>query len=237
MRAALKWIPGAILALIIGAASVGPEAAVSNLSKWASMLGVHDLPTWLITKAIDRTAIISSTALLVVYVIVVWVIPYSVRHAKTYPATVLPIIAIFLFIGGGIFWGYLRTIPIERRLSADQRAEIVESFKPIAPSFPPVVVMAADNPESRQYGMDFMEALAAANIKVPNISSNVLIPGQIVAASPHLPGVFIQVQHKESPPPNAIELHDILLKSKIDNVYFDSQFLGPNDFILTVGLP
>ena len=51
----LRILPfGVALPLGLGAAAVSPEDAVSNLSKWAHWLGIHNVPSWLSAQHADR---------------------------------------------------------------------------------------------------------------------------------------------------------------------------------------
>jgi hypothetical protein len=53
-----------------------PQEVTSNLSKWAEFFGVKHLPGWLFNPAIDRYA----GFCLLVFVILVWLIPYDVKR-------------------------------------------------------------------------------------------------------------------------------------------------------------
>lgn len=76
-KRALNAIPlGVLLTIIIGAASVGPEDAQSNLSKWAHPLGSKDLPSWLIARSADYKTIAVAVALSVAYGAIVWGLPW-----------------------------------------------------------------------------------------------------------------------------------------------------------------
>jgi hypothetical protein len=76
--------------LVIGAASIGPEEAASNLSKWAHWLGLHDLPTWLLDKGTDRHAILGSIAFAIIYSIIVFIVPRVIRHRRPQTAGMVP---------------------------------------------------------------------------------------------------------------------------------------------------
>jgi uncharacterized membrane protein len=76
-KRALNAIPrGVLLTIIFGAASVGPEDAQSNLSKWAHSLRFKDLPSWLITRSADYKTIAAAVALSAAYVAIVWGLPW-----------------------------------------------------------------------------------------------------------------------------------------------------------------
>jgi hypothetical protein len=103
----MRWLWSSIKALplgvgvpvVIGAASIGPEEAASNLSKWAHKLGLHDLPTWLLDKGADRYAIIGALIFAIVYLTIAFIAPRIIRHRR------------------------LRDTPAEIRKSADAPAE------------------------------------------------------------------------------------------------------------------
>jgi hypothetical protein len=72
----IKALPIAVgLPLVIGAASIGPEDAASNISKWALWFGVPDIPAWLTYEAIDTRAVIGAFTLSAVYATAVWGFP------------------------------------------------------------------------------------------------------------------------------------------------------------------
>jgi hypothetical protein len=80
MRDWIKALPlGLGLPAIIGAASVKPEDAVSNLAAWLHFAGVKDVPDWLASPSIDRRVIIGALILAFIYSILVWGIPRFLR--------------------------------------------------------------------------------------------------------------------------------------------------------------
>jgi hypothetical protein len=84
----LKALPlGLGLPIVLFVASVGPEDAASNISKWVRAIGIHDPPAWLITKSADRDAIIIAIIIAIMYAGAVWVLVPLIRHAgKRKPA-------------------------------------------------------------------------------------------------------------------------------------------------------
>jgi hypothetical protein len=75
MQEWVKALPlGFGLPVVIGAASVKPEDAASNLAAWAQWVGI-DAPPWLQTPGIDKKVILWSVILSIVYAFAVWVIP------------------------------------------------------------------------------------------------------------------------------------------------------------------
>jgi hypothetical protein len=84
MRDFLKALPLTVgLPLVIGAASVGPDDAASNISKWLREIGINHVPKWLTDPKIDNAAIWGAFVLAALYAVVVWVIIPQVarRHA------------------------------------------------------------------------------------------------------------------------------------------------------------
>ena len=76
----VKSLPLALgLPLVIGAASIGPDDAVSNLSKWAARIGFRDLPPWLYDKGVDKYTIYLCLFTASVYVFVIWISPRVFR--------------------------------------------------------------------------------------------------------------------------------------------------------------
>jgi hypothetical protein len=77
----LKALPlGVIVPMLIGTASVSPEDAASNISKWADKFGIHDLPLWLTAAAGNRHVVYAGMAAAPLYAFIVWGIPALKRH-------------------------------------------------------------------------------------------------------------------------------------------------------------
>jgi hypothetical protein len=77
----LKALPlGLGVPIVIGAASVKPEDAASNLSGWLRIMGIRNVPDWLASPSIDRRVIIATIILAIVYSSIVWGIPYLRKH-------------------------------------------------------------------------------------------------------------------------------------------------------------
>jgi hypothetical protein len=64
--------------MVIALASVAPEDAASNLSKWVSAIGFERVPTWLAERSADVSAVIISVICIVVYF--VWLYYYLRRR-------------------------------------------------------------------------------------------------------------------------------------------------------------
>jgi hypothetical protein len=87
MREWLQALPlGLGLPTVIGAASVKPEDAASNLAAWAHFFGFEHTPVWLSNPAIDHRAIIGSVAVGVAYAFIAWGIP-AIRRRRASAAT------------------------------------------------------------------------------------------------------------------------------------------------------
>ena len=83
IREAIKILPlGLLLPVIIGAASVSPDDASSNLSKWAHWLGIEDVPQWLTQKASDRWVLVGSIVFALLYLFVIYVLIPRFRHRR-----------------------------------------------------------------------------------------------------------------------------------------------------------
>jgi hypothetical protein len=84
VRNFLKALPlGVFLPLAFVMASVAPGDAVSNLSKWARLFGLSDLPSWLTAKSADHQIPLYILALSIVYAATVWGIPFYRKHRRT----------------------------------------------------------------------------------------------------------------------------------------------------------
>jgi hypothetical protein len=79
----VKSLPVAVgLPLMIGAASVGPEDAASNVSKWAKALGLtHASPAWLADRTADNWLLIAALSLAVIYSILAYGFPFGLTFA------------------------------------------------------------------------------------------------------------------------------------------------------------
>lgn len=73
----LRILPGAPLALLIGAAGVPPGDVVPNITKWAKVLGIESPPQWLTAALIDSRIFWSAFAALIAYVIFIALIHYA----------------------------------------------------------------------------------------------------------------------------------------------------------------
>jgi hypothetical protein len=67
--------------IVIGAASVKPDEAGSNLAAWAQWVGIHDIPTWLNTPGIDGKVITGTILIAAIYAFGVWGAPLLRRSS------------------------------------------------------------------------------------------------------------------------------------------------------------
>ena len=81
MREWVKALPlGLLLPLAIGAASVKPDDAISNIAEWAKKLGFQNIPEWLANPAVDNRVILGSLGVSALYAFLVWVVPAIRAH-------------------------------------------------------------------------------------------------------------------------------------------------------------
>jgi hypothetical protein len=68
LKSFLKILPlGLLLPLVIGAASIKPDDAMSNLGDWAYRLGIQHVPEWLAAPSTDGRVIAGSIILALLY--------------------------------------------------------------------------------------------------------------------------------------------------------------------------
>lgn len=73
LKNVLKVLPlGVVLPVVIGAASVKPNDAMSNLSEWAHWLGIHHVPDWLVSPSADKNVIMAYVLFALVYIGFMW---------------------------------------------------------------------------------------------------------------------------------------------------------------------
>lgn len=68
--------------VVIGVASIGPDQAVSNISKWIHWVGVTKSPPWLTMQSADVWAIVAAVVFSVVYTAAVWAISKRTHKAR-----------------------------------------------------------------------------------------------------------------------------------------------------------
>jgi hypothetical protein len=85
MREFVKVLPlGLLLPLVIGAASVKPDDAISNISDWAHRLGFEGAAHWLANPAADNRIIAGSLGVAAIYAFMVWTVP-AIRERRANP--------------------------------------------------------------------------------------------------------------------------------------------------------
>jgi hypothetical protein len=85
MRDWIKALPlGLGLPLVIGAASVKPEDAASNVAAWLHATGIEHVPGWLNGPNVDSRVILGSLSLGMIYAFLIWGVPAIRRldHAE-----------------------------------------------------------------------------------------------------------------------------------------------------------
>jgi hypothetical protein len=82
MRQWIKAIPlGLGVPVVIGAATVKPEDAASNIAAWAHWLGIHDVPQWMTNPTIDGKVIAGTAMVGAVYAFLIWGVPFLRKKA------------------------------------------------------------------------------------------------------------------------------------------------------------
>ena len=85
MREFVKVLPlGLLLPLVIGAASVKPDDAISNISYWAHRFGFEGAARWLANPAADNRVIAGSLGVAAIYAFMVWTVP-AIRERRANP--------------------------------------------------------------------------------------------------------------------------------------------------------
>jgi|HubBroStandDraft_6_1064221.scaffolds.fasta_scaffold317738_2 hypothetical protein len=85
MREWVKALPlGLGLPMVIGAASVKPEDAASNLAAWTKLFGVEHTPEWLSAPGTDNKVIVGSMIVAAIYAFLVWGVP-AIKRQRNRP--------------------------------------------------------------------------------------------------------------------------------------------------------
>jgi hypothetical protein len=93
-REFFKSLPLALgLPVVIGAASIGPDDAVSNLSKWAHWVGFSNIPSWLTDRSADARIVVLSLVAAAFYVAILWGLPKLIAKMTRHPAAA-PILSV-----------------------------------------------------------------------------------------------------------------------------------------------
>ena len=88
----ILWLFAAVLTLLLMAGAwTGPHRAVSNLSRWATRLGIRHLPVGLERRATDRIVFRGGLVTLVLLLAIAWFGPSSPPpETATTPASIAP---------------------------------------------------------------------------------------------------------------------------------------------------
>ena len=108
LREILKVLPlGLALPLALLMASVSPDDAASNLSKWGHWMGANNLPSWLSERVADNGIIVAAVIVSLIYIIIMWwVIPIiKTNQQKRLRILLTPISIIAILIVSGAFTG------------------------------------------------------------------------------------------------------------------------------------
>src|SRR5580700_4313402 len=131
MREWIKALPLTVgLPLVIGAASVKPEDAASNIAAWVEWLGFHNLPHWLTNPNADQHVIAAACCAAVIYSFAVWGPLRRERHSGTVAHNWGPWV---LILGGpilGLIWLYLAPHPEPKMAEPAPKSETVAAKSP-----------------------------------------------------------------------------------------------------------
>lgn len=65
---------------MIGLASIGPDAAVSNIARWLEFFGADRVPEWLLGASVDRYVIVGALIAGLLYLTAIWFVPWCWRR-------------------------------------------------------------------------------------------------------------------------------------------------------------
>jgi hypothetical protein len=86
LREWIKALPLTVgLPIVIGAASVKPEDAASNIAAWLQVAGFEHIPNWLASPNIDNRVIFGSLVVSTVYAFLIWGVPAIRRQSVPIP--------------------------------------------------------------------------------------------------------------------------------------------------------
>jgi hypothetical protein len=139
MREWIKALPVSVgLPVVMGAASVKPEDAASNVAAWIEFLGFHNVPHWLTNPNADQHVIAGACVAAALYSFALWG-PY--RKKRYYPGAAMnawgPWVLIVAAPLAGLIWLWLR--PVEKRELFSQTAHVTahtQTPMPAAPTLP-----------------------------------------------------------------------------------------------------
>ncbi len=103
----------------MAAAGVGPEEAASNLSAWAAVLGIENVPEWLTSKEVDEAAlIIGFIVFTFAFGLLVWQRYRQRRAILIAPFVLIAVSTLGLTIG--ILWYVTELRPLEQQAREQQ---------------------------------------------------------------------------------------------------------------------
>jgi hypothetical protein len=132
MREWVKALPlGLGLPIVIGAASIKPEDAASNIAAWIEWFGFHNLPHWLTSPNADRHLIAAACCAAAIYSFAVWG-PFRPKpiHSRTVVETWGPWL---LILGGpilGLTWIYLVQQPAPNGVAKLESSSAAANLQP-----------------------------------------------------------------------------------------------------------
>lgn len=240
--AVFKVLPlGVILPMSIFFGSVGPDDFAKNYAAWAVKFGLVDWANWLSQYATAPRVFWTVILFSVVYVAIVFGIPFLIDNTKTSTAVVaVPIgvaLIVMIAVGGQYFIGLQQTAA--RSMTQAEFAKLVNTFSPIASEFPNLLVDAvASSDDAAGYAQLFMIAFHRAGITVegvkPNDENGILYPSLASVQSPQMKGLFIGVQNSNSPPAVAIRFHGALAEVGYQARFLTWGSMKGNDFVFVV---
>jgi hypothetical protein len=136
MRDFIKALPlGLLLPLVIGAASVKPDDAISNIADWAHRLGFSRVPAWVSNPAADNRIILGSFGIAVVYAFLIWTVPV-IKESRANPGSDRLknhlLLMAFLFASAALVAAIWRFVPAQL-----QPAKIAPPIVAPSPPAPP----------------------------------------------------------------------------------------------------
>jgi hypothetical protein len=115
MRELVKALPlGLLLPLVVGAASVKPDDAVSNFSAWATRFGITHVPDWVSSPAADNRIIFGAFGVAAIYAFLIWTVPIIREHRSNPGSDKLKnhlLLIVFLFSSAALVVSIWRLVP------------------------------------------------------------------------------------------------------------------------------
>jgi hypothetical protein len=161
MRGFVKALPfGFLLPLVIGAASVKPDDAVSNIAGWAYRFGIAYVPAWVSNPAADNRILIGAFGVAFIYAFLIWTLPI-IKENKACPGTDKLknhlMLLLFLFSSAAfvvVIWRVVPSPPATAALASlpsPQLLSRMDRFIFACDVPPPEAAKAATFPQEREY--------------------------------------------------------------------------------------